>query len=62
MIIYNVLAYAPGVGSKWVHPSNLRCNGSGGYVEALQSETPDKATFVAIRWIDTNRQTVRRRR
>lgn len=47
---YNVFAVAAGVGRKWVHPSNLSCNGSGGYKSVILSETSNFAPYTAIRW------------
>lgn len=48
---YNVLAFAPGVfRNKWIHPTNLACNGSGGYYPEPMNDVKG-GEYVAIRWL-----------
>lgn len=47
---YNVLAFGKGVGSKWVHPSNLwAVNPKAGYY-VIPFNTDDGNQYSAVRW------------
>lgn len=57
--IYNVMSWAPGVGVKWVHASNLAANGRGGY-EPVTTRLDGLCS--SIRWFDFPPKTRRRRK
>jgi hypothetical protein len=47
---YNVWAYAPGIQRRWIHPSNLKTNGRGGYTESWAADYTAGPTYVPIKW------------